>query len=110
MIYHSLFKCIGINTVSKSLSLIVKVIPNSKQTKIQKIEHNHILMNIKEDKENNKANRAVCVFFNELIPHTDFIITKGNKEPKKYLISKININDNAVLQIEEIYSLLKRES
>lgn len=98
MIHHRLFQSI---TTYKSLSshkyilqLTIKVYPSSSETLIKEIGNSSIVINIKQEREGNKANNELIKYVNTLFPQYDFKIIKGKSSQKKIIESYIPTYDS----------------
>jgi uncharacterized protein (TIGR00251 family) len=75
------------------LKISVKVKPNAKQDKIERVNESHFLVRVKEKPQEGKANRAVIKALAEYfdIPQSEIILLKGHSAREK--IFEIKIND-----------------
>jgi uncharacterized protein (TIGR00251 family) len=67
------------------MKISVKVKPNAKQEKIEKVTENHFLVRVKEKPQEGKANKAVIKVLSEYfgVPQSRVILLKGQSSREK---------------------------
>ena len=74
------------------MKISVKVKPNARQEKIERINESHFLIRVKEKPQEGKANKAVIKALSEYfeVPQSRIVLLKGQSSKEK--IFKIIIN------------------
>lgn len=83
-----------------SITLEIKVIPQSGKQNIAQNSHGIIQCHLKSAPEKGKANQELIKFLSKKlsIPQADIIIARGETSPKKILIIKGNLSREEVYQ------------
>jgi uncharacterized protein (TIGR00251 family) len=74
------------------MKISVKVKPNAKQEKIEKVDESHFLIWVKERPQEGKANKAVIKVLSEYfgVPQSQVVLLKGQASREKIFEIKIN--------------------
>jgi hypothetical protein len=67
------------------MKISVKVKPNAKQEKIEKVNESHFLVSVKEKPQEGKANKAVIKILAEYfgVPQSQVVLLKGQTSREK---------------------------
>ena len=74
------------------MKISVRVKPNARQEKIEKVNESHFLIRVKEKPQEGKANKAVIRALAEYfgIPQADIVLLRGETAREKLFEIKIN--------------------
>ena len=74
------------------MKISVKVKPNARQEKIEKVNESHFLIWVKERPQEGKANKAVVKVLSEYfgVPQSQVVLLKGQSSKGKIFEIKIN--------------------
>jgi hypothetical protein len=74
------------------MKISVKVQPNAKQEKIERVNESHFLIRVKEKPQEGKANKAVIKILAEYfdIPQSEIILLRGQTAREKFFEIKTN--------------------
>jgi hypothetical protein len=74
------------------VKISVRVKPNARQEKIEKVNESHFLIRVKEKPQEGKANKAVIKILAEYfdIPQSEIILLRGQTAREKFFEIKIN--------------------
>ena len=67
------------------MKISVKVKPNARQEKIEKVNESHFLIRVKEKPQEGKANKAVIKVLSEYfgVPQSQIVLLKGQSSREK---------------------------